>query len=249
MLPSDKRLDFEDMSLDNFQTEILEVGRSAHNYRKWLSRLTFPYLGDNPLELGAGLGDFAGEWLTMGASYLTLSENSPSRVAALTQLYRNVDRVKVRSLNAEKRLDPWGSNYSCVISLNVLEHIEDDTATIRTAHQALRMGGFFVAFVPASNFLFSEFDKSIGHHRRYHKDLLRKRLIDAGFQIEKIYYVNFAGWFAWLLGMRLLRLSPKDGVLLAVWDRLVIPVTMTAERFITPPFGQSLFVVGKKVTE
>ena len=105
-----------------------------------------------------------------------------------------------------------------------------------------------MAFVPASNFLFSEFDKSIGHHRRYSKSLLRKRVIDAGFQIEKIYYVNFAGWFAWLFGMRLLRLSPKDGMLLAVWDRLVIPVTMTAERFITPPFGQSLFVVGKKVT-
>lgn len=237
------------MSLDNFQTVILEVGRSARNYRKWLSRLTFPYLGDNPLELGAGLGDFANEWLTMGASHLTLSENSSARVNVLTQVYRNVDRVKVRSLNAEERLESWGSNYSCVISLNVLEHIEDDMTTIRSAHQVLRVGGVFVAFVPASNFLFSEFDKLIGHHRRYSKDLLRKRVIEAGFQIEKIHYVNFAGWFAWLVGMRLLRLRPKDGVLLALWDRLVIPITMTAERLITPPFGQSLLVVGKKVTE
>jgi len=237
------------MSLDNFQTEILEVARSAHNYRKWLSRLTFPYLGDNPLELGAGLGDFAGEWLRMGASHLTLSENSPSRVTALTQRFRDFDRVNIRSLNAEEQLETWGSNYSCVISLNVLEHIEDDTATIRFAHQVLRPGGVFVAFVPASNFLFSEFDKSIGHHRRYSKDLLRVRVIDAGFQIEEMYYVNLAGWFAWLFGMRLFRLSPKDGMLLTVWDRLVIPTTMAAERFITPPFGQSLFVVGKKVTE
>jgi SAM-dependent methyltransferase len=237
------------MSLDNFQTEILEVSRSAHNYRKWLSKLTFPYLGDNPLELGAGLGDFAGEWLTMGASNLTLSENSPSRVTALTQLYRNDDRVKVRSLNVEEQPESWGTNYSCVISLNVLEHIEDDMTTMKSAHRALRIGGVFVAFVPASDFLFSEFDELIGHHRRYSKSLLRKRMIDAGFQIEKLKYINLPGWFAWLFGMRLLRLSPKDGVLLAVWDRIVIKVAMRVERFITPPFGQSLLVVGKKVTE
>lgn len=237
------------MSLDNFQTEILEVGQSAHNYRKWISRLTFPYLGDNPLELGSGLGDYAVEWLKMGAPHLTLSENSPTRVATITQVFRNDNRVKVRSFNAKEQLESWGRNYSCVVSINVLEHIEDDVATIKSAHRALQTGGIFVAFVPANNFLFSQFDKLIGHHRRYSKSLLQKRVTDAGFQIEEIHYVNFAGWFAWLFGMHLLRLSAKNGVLLAVWDRLVIPITVKVEKHIAPPFGQSLLVVGKKVTK
>ena len=49
------------MGLDTFQTEILEVVQSAVNYRKWLARLTYPYLGDNPLEFGSGMGDYAKE--------------------------------------------------------------------------------------------------------------------------------------------------------------------------------------------
>ena len=130
------------MNLDSFQTEVLEVGQSAHNYRKWLSRLTFPYLGDNPLELGSGLGDYAHEWLRLGATRLTLSENSPTRVVTLTQAFQNDNHVKVLLLDAEKQLGSCGNNYSCVVSLNVLEHIEDDVATIKAAHCALRMGGY-----------------------------------------------------------------------------------------------------------
>ena len=237
------------MNLDSFQTEVLEVGQSAHNYRKWLSQLTFPYLGDNPLELGSGLGDYAHEWLRLGATRLTLSENSPTRVVTLTQAFQNDNHVKVLLLDAEKQLGSCGNNYSCVVSLNVLEHIEDDMATIKAAHCALRMGGVFVAFVPASSFLFSQFDQQIGHYRRYSKRLLQQRISSAGFELKRIQHVNIAGWFAWILGMRLLRLSPKDGVLLATWDRVVVRIMMKVERYIPPPFGQSLLVVGTKVSE
>ena len=71
------------MNSDAFQTEILEVAQSAINYRKWLARLTFPYLGSNPLEFGSGIGDYAKEWLLLGLTKVTVSENSPSRLAML----------------------------------------------------------------------------------------------------------------------------------------------------------------------
>ena len=53
--------------------------------------------------------------------------------------------------------------------LNVLEHIEDDTKEINEAFQKLNPGGFLIILVPAHNNLYSEFDKAIGHFRRYNK--------------------------------------------------------------------------------
>ena len=234
------------MDRDEFQTEVLEVARSAQNYRKWICRLTFPYLGDNAIELGSGLGDHATEWLRMGAKKITLLERSPTRVDALERLFTNDARVSVQKVDSDSKIRLEKLTYSCFISLNVLEHINDDKAVFEAAYRALRDDGVFVAFVPAHNFLFSRFDKKIGHLRRYSKGLMRRRMIDAGFKIEEIHYVNFAGWFAWLIGMRILRLNPEDGILLTFWDRVIVPLSSVSEKLITPPFGQSIIAIGMK---
>ena len=93
------------MSLDSFQTEILEVAQSAVNYRKWLARITFPYLGDNPLEFGSGIGDYAKEWLQLGCHQLTVSENSPTRITVLQDQFLNSPNIKVRQLDIENITD------------------------------------------------------------------------------------------------------------------------------------------------
>jgi len=48
--------------------------------------------------------------------------------------------------------------------------------------------------------------------------------------------------------MRLLRLrmTPTDSRLLRLWDRMVIPATRRVELHWTPPFGQSVFAVGRR---
>lgn len=234
------------MDSDEFQTEVLEVARSAQNYRKWICCLTFRYLGDNAIELGSGLGDHAAEWLKMGAKKITLLEKSATRVETLGRLFANDARVEVQEVDSDNQIGLDESIYSCFISLNVLEHLNDDKAIFETAYRVLRDDGVFVAFVPAHNFLFSRFDKEIGHLRRYSKGLMRRRMIDAGFKVEKIQSVNFAGWFTWLIGMRILRLNPKDGVLLSIWDRVIVPLSSVSERLFTPPFGQSIIAIGKK---
>lgn len=183
------------MDRDEFQTEVLEIARSAQNYRKWICRLTFPFLGDNAIELGSGLGDHATEWLKMGSKRITLLERSAIRVDALRRLFANDARVEVQEVDSDNKIGLDESSYSCFISLNVLEHLNDDKAIFDTAYRVLQDDGVFVAFVPAHNFLFSRFNKNIGHLRRYSKNLMRNRMIDAGFEVEEIRSVNFAGWF------------------------------------------------------
>jgi SAM-dependent methyltransferase len=232
------------MNSDAFQTEILEVAQSAINYRKWLARLTFPYLGSNPLEFGSGIGDYAKEWLLLGLTKVTVSENSPSRLAMLRDVFSAYQAVETKEIDIES-LGYTDEKYSSVVSLNVIEHLKNDHAALLACHKILENGGYFVAFTPAFPFLMSEFDKSVGHHRRYTKRHARELLIATGFEVVTVKYVNSIGWLAWLVGMKLLRLNPKDGFLLKIWDRLIIPLVAKSESWITPPFGQSILIVGR----
>jgi hypothetical protein len=230
---------------DLYQTEILEVAQSAVNYRKWLARLTYPYLGDNPLEFGSGIGDYAKEWLQLGCRRLTVSEHSPTRITVLHDQFLNSPNITVRQIDIEK-ITNTDAGYSSIVSLNVIEHLENDGAALRGAHNALMLGGYFVAFTPAFPLLMSKFDKAVGHHRRYTKKTARALLVNNGFDIVKIEYVNSLGWLAWLVGMRILKITPRDSLVLKIWDKIVIPVVSKFESWISPPFGQSILIVGQK---
>jgi len=230
---------------DLYQTEILEVAQSAVNYRKWLARLTYPYLGDNPLEFGSGIGDYAKEWLQLGCRRLTVSEHSPTRITVLHDQFLNSPNITVRQIDIKKITNTDAGN-SSIVSLNVIEHLENDGAALRGAHNSLMLGGYFVAFSPAFPLLMSKFDRAVGHHRRYTKKTARALLVNNGFDIVKIEYVNSLGWLAWLVGMRMLKITPSDGLVLKIWDKIVIPVVSKFESWISPPFGQSILIVGRK---
>jgi hypothetical protein len=91
----------------------------------------------------------------------------------------------------------------------------------------------------------SDFDRAIGHFRRYTKDSARVAFARAGLGIEELRYVNAPGLAAWTVGMRLLRMRPREGLVLRGWDRAVVPVARRIESYVRPPFGQSLLAVGR----
>ena len=66
-----------------YQHRVLESLASAQNYIAWLASLARPYLGDDPLEVGAGAGDYAAAWLAGGLQRITLSELDPHLLGEL----------------------------------------------------------------------------------------------------------------------------------------------------------------------
>jgi hypothetical protein len=92
----------------------------------------------------------------------------------------------------------------------------------------------------------SEFDRKIGHHRRYRRASLTAVLPTEHWQIDTIRYVNAPGFFLWWLGMRILKLSPATSPLTKIFDRYAVPVIRRIETSVTVPFGQSLFAVAHK---
>ena len=97
-----------------------------------------------------------------------------------------------------------------------------------------------IVFVPAFEFAMSRFDRAIGHYRRYTRGDLGRRFSAAGLTVVETRYVNAPGLIAWFVGMRLLRLTPREGLALRLWDHALVPITRALECRVAPPFGQSV---------
>jgi SAM-dependent methyltransferase len=224
------------------QSSVLEDLSDARNYQRWLADLARPHLGDDPLEVGSGLGDYTALWLD-DVSRFTATEGDPQRLLALKSRFHDEPKVTVRELLLPT--DEVGK-HSAVVALNVWEHIEDQVAALRSAAALVRPEGKIVLLVPAFEFAMSRFDREIGHVRRYTTGSMRQAMTEAGLQIEELRYVNPVGLLSWIVMCRLLRQRPKNGALLRAYDRMIVPVLRRAEQGRRPSFGQSVFVVARK---
>ena len=224
------------------QLRVLEDLEGARNYNAWVAALAMPYLGEHPIEIGSGLGGNAARWLASGLRRITVSDVEDETLEALRGRFGEDERVEVAEVDQTK---PPRREQSALVALNVLEHIEDDVTGLRAAHELVRPGGRVVVFVPAFEFALSRFDRAIGHYRRYTVATLSESFGRAGLEVERCHYVNAPGLLAWTVGMKLLRMTPGEGLALRVWDGAVIPVTRRLESRRHPPFGQSVLCVGR----
>lgn len=224
------------------QSQILEDLTGAVNYRDWQADLALPYLGESPLEIGSGNGDFSAAVAEKGV-HITASEADPTRLQALHRRFAGEALVDVREL-----IIPITevAEHTAVVAFNVLEHIPDDVSALRAFTALLRPGGLVVLFVPAFEVAMSRFDRSIGHQRRYTRASLQRAMAATDLQVRTIHYVNAIGLPMWIVGMRALQMTPTSGRVLTVWDRYVVPAMRRLEEVRRPPFGQSIFAVGQR---
>jgi hypothetical protein len=228
----------------DLQSEALsERRRNAPNYQDWLCSLAEPFLGDDPIELGSGLGDYAAAWLDGGLSKITVTEADAHRLASLEERFAGDERVRVTKIDLNQ---PMRGEYSSFVSFNVMEHIPDDVAAFRVARNMVRPGGFVVTFAPAFNFAMSDYDVEIGHVRRYSRKSMSAVVTAAGLESVELRYVNPAGLLAWYAGVKLLGKRPSDSRnSVSLWDRLVIPTSRRLDARVKSPFGQSVFSVAR----
>src|SRR5215467_9418342 len=80
------------------QSEVLEGLATAVNHRRWFVELALPYLGDDPIEIGSGLGDYALEW-SHHLTKFTATEADPDRLVLLKErMAQEAPRIDVREM-------------------------------------------------------------------------------------------------------------------------------------------------------
>jgi len=215
--------------------------REARNYRAALLRDFSPYLQGTVLEVGAGIGQFTSQLLSLPQVQRLVSvepdaafcANLQSRLPEHELVHGTVDDLHVNA------------DWNAIFSVNVLEHIESDREELGKYFQLLRPAqGALCLFVPARPEIYAPIDKDFGHFRRYTRSDLKTKLESAGFQLAHFRYFNFVGYFLWWLSFCLLKKRTFDAGSVRLFDRLIFPVVHGVEsRLIPPPIGQSLFAV------
>jgi len=233
-------VDFDEA--DEELTTTLDSLDGATNYADWIYSMMEPHLGQKVLEVGAGHGTLTDR--LMQGRCVTATDVSPRCVAMLEEKYRDDPEVDVKFCDIEQDVEP--GPFDSVVLVNVLEHLDDDEKALRRLREALRPGGSLLLFVPAFERLYSDFDRRIGHRRRYHRRALADVVTSAGLDPVDIHYVNSLGVAAWWLVAKKLRRTPADGPLVATFDRAVVPTLRRMEERYTPPFGQSLLCVARR---
>ncbi len=225
------------------QCDVLVALAECQNHRKWFAGFAKPYLGEHPIEIGSGLGDYALEWIPSVEKY-TATEADPALFAELQKHMAQYPNVTVRQLllPTEERGD-----HSCLVSYNVLEHIDDHVGALQSMARLVRPDGYIVLVCPAFPFAMSPVDVATGHVRRYTKRTMRKALTDAGLEVVQVRYANSIGLVCYYGFTSVLKKQPSTGGTMSFYDRLVVPVVRFLERLVgdRPPFGQSVVAVAR----
>jgi SAM-dependent methyltransferase len=75
---------------------------------------------------------------------------------------------------------------AAVLALDVVEHLDDDVAAVRSMAEAVRPGGVVVLAVPAYRWAWSAHDVRLGHRRRYSRADVRRLIDEAGLDLARL---------------------------------------------------------------
>jgi len=224
----------------------LEDLTAARNYYKWIIEIFRPFLGDTVAEIGAGNGNFTNFLAEEKIKNIFAFEPSNNMYPLLSNKFKKNSRITTINKFFEEKYQEFTNFFDSVLYINVLEHIEDDKKELKYAYKTIKKGGHILIFAPALSFLFSNFDKKIGHFRRYHKKGLINIIRESGFSIEDVRYFDSVGIITWYIVFVLLKKTTTNKTNIKLYDKLIVPPLRLLENLIPPPVGKNLLLIGKK---
>jgi SAM-dependent methyltransferase len=227
------------MSAGAYQGQELDVFALAGRWKAYVRSQLQPYLRGDVLEVGAGIGATTVWLLDERATSWTCLE--PDGELA-KRIPRGGATARCQVLVGTLAALPPIPRFNAILYLDVLEHIDGDAGELRRAEERLRPGGAIVVLAPAHQALYSQFDRAIGHHRRYSRASLRA-IAPPGYREERIWYLDSAGMLASVFNRYLQRSgSPSRGQVL-LWDRVLVPVSRVLDRLLGFRLGKSVLAV------
>jgi len=152
--------------------------------RRWILKAGPPKKDEVLLDCGAGTGLFAKE-MEAHCQVLALDALEPA-LELLRQRFRPEQVIQITGKDIP--LPDASVNY--LTALDVVEHIEDDVTAVQGFHRVLKPDGVAVITVPASMLLWSDWDVSMHHFRRYDRKGLLALFPKSDWEILHINYTN-----------------------------------------------------------
>lgn len=221
----------------------LELFAAATNWKAYLASTLAPFIGARVLEVGAGIGSNIPFLHTPTVCQWTSVEPDPDLASRITERIAvgelpETCRVLVGTVQSiEETL-----RFNTVFYIDVLEHIADDAAELNCAAGHLAPDGNLVVLAPAHQFLFSEFDAVIGHHRRYNARSLTA-VTPPRCRLRTCFMLDSVGFCASLANRFMLAATMPSSRQIAFWDKVLVPVSSILDNFTGHKFGKSIVAV------
>ena len=169
---------------NDVDAEILDAFSAAPRFNLWMADTIRQYIGNEVLEIGAGMGNLTRALSRKRKRYVA-TEVDGKHLTRLRSRLQNRGNVEIGRCDLTKASDfaPFMESMDTVVCLNVLEHIEDDLAALRNIYSVLQPGGCALILVPEGQEIYGRMDEVLGHFRRYSEALLQSRLQEAGFTV------------------------------------------------------------------
>ena len=213
----------------------------ARNWKRYWSSAIKPLLGSNVLEVGAGIGSNL-QTLHSGQHWTALEPDSEQCRAIEQMCISNSTFANVRVLNGVLRDLQSDEKFDSIIYIDVLEHIEDDRGELEVALQHLTENGKLIVLSPAHQSLYSPFDESVGHYRRYNKDSIRA-IRPTNCVISKLFYMDSVGMFASLANAKLMKKSMPSPQQIKIWDKLMVPISKVLDPVTGHNIGKTIVAI------
>lgn len=229
----------------------LEAMSQAKKYYQWLIKIIKPYIGSSVVEVGSGSGSFSKQLLALKPEKVALIEPAKNMYSLLKDTAKeaadtqtSVTLVNAYMDKAQDKVRPLKPD--TFIYINVFEHIEDDLKELKMIKNLLKKNGHVIIFVPALQGLFSEFDESIGHFRRYSKKSITDLANKAGLEVVKVRYMDIIGILPWWISFKIMKRKKLTPGLVGVYDTYGVPVIQLLESVIKAPVGKNVLLVARK---
>ncbi len=207
------------------------------------------------IDVGCGGGGMVA-WLLEHGHDARGIDMSASTVRAAQRFLegRGLDGSRIENVALEELIAD-GQHCDNVVSMDVIEHIEDDVGAFAKLVELTRVGGRLVITVPAMMALWSERDVAMKHYRRYAPAELRALAERHPLRIEELRYWNMLGAPPTYLKQKLSRKALDESFRygkqslgarmlrsgLSTWFRLV-------ENNIRPPLGLTLIMSATRLS-
>jgi SAM-dependent methyltransferase len=199
------------------------------------------------LEVGSGTGGNL-EMLCEFGEVKAMELDATAREIAIRKTHGRID---VRAGRCPDDIAFADQRFNLICMFDVLEHVDEDVATLAALRRSLATGGRLLVTVPAFSWLWSTHDEFLHHKRRYTARDLESKCAAAGLKLERVSYFNT---FLFPLGVlarvkdRLVRSKVASGVGLPSSPvnfvlRQIFSMEKPLLRRMNLPFGMSLLAV------
>ncbi|MCG6134179.1 MAG: class I SAM-dependent methyltransferase [Nostoc sp. LLA-1] len=224
----------------------LELFREAKNWKSYWSLLIKRYIGNEVLEVGAGIGGTTEllcqrnhkRWICLEPDSALANRLNHSIVQGKLAECCEVKIGTLSDLHHEEKFDT-------IIYIDVLEHIKSDRQETKLAANHLKNGGFLVVLAPSHQWLFTPFDKSIGHYRRYNKKMLSD-IIPESLECITLMYLDSIGLMASLGNRFILKSKMPTRKQILFWDKFMVPLSIKVDPLLQYSLGKSILGVWQK---